>query len=113
MLSQYVGEEKFLEGVSRYLKAHLYGNSVTRDLWEGISAATGVDIAEFMDSWISEVGYPVLTVTEDATVIHVRQDRFLETGPADPKDNETIWYILLLSLGEIRVADPCNSGMSR
>lgn len=24
--------------------------------------------------------------------ISVRQDRFLETGPADAKDNETIWY---------------------
>ena len=38
------------------------------------------------------MGYPVVTVTEKEDGIHVRQDRFLETGPADPKDNETIWY---------------------
>ena len=41
MLSKYVGEEKFLKGVSIYLKKHLYANSVTTDLWEGIGEATG------------------------------------------------------------------------
>ena len=39
-----------------------------------------------------QMGYPVITVTEKEGGIQVRQDRFLETGPADPKDNETIWY---------------------
>ncbi|KJA14359.1 hypothetical protein HYPSUDRAFT_80850 [Hypholoma sublateritium FD-334 SS-4] len=95
MLSHYVGADKFLEGVSLYLKAHLFGNAVTHDLWQGISAATGIDIAELMDDWITKIGYPVLTVTENVAGIHVRQDRFLETGPADPKDNETIWNIPL------------------
>lgn len=42
MLSEYVGEEKFLKGVSIYLKQRLYGSSVTKDLWDGISEATGM-----------------------------------------------------------------------
>lgn len=42
MLSDYVGEEKFLKGVSIYLKKHLFANSVTRDLWEGIQEASGM-----------------------------------------------------------------------
>ena len=41
MLSAYVGEEKFLKGVSIYLQQHLYANSVSRDLWDGIGEATG------------------------------------------------------------------------
>ncbi|KAJ7907914.1 hypothetical protein B0H13DRAFT_1618031, partial [Mycena leptocephala] len=41
MLSEYLGEERFLKGVSVYLKEHLYGNTVTSDLWDGISAASG------------------------------------------------------------------------
>ena len=45
-----------------------------------------------MDNWIKKIGYPVITVTEQEGGIHLRQDRFLESGPADPKDNETIWY---------------------
>ncbi|OCH95247.1 hypothetical protein OBBRIDRAFT_788437 [Obba rivulosa] len=95
MLSSYVGEEKFLKGVSIYLKRHLYANSVTKDLWDGIAAATGVDVPNMMDNWVKKVGYPVVAVTETKDGIHVRQDRFLETGPADPKDNETIWTIPL------------------
>ena len=41
----------------------------------------------------SQMGYPVLTVTEKEGGILVRQDRFLESGPAEPKDNETLWYV--------------------
>lgn len=71
MLSSYVGEDLFLKGVSIYLKNHLYGNSVTNDLWAGIAKATGtsadlcitriqpillgVDIVKLMDNWISKV----------------------------------------------------------
>lgn len=39
-----------------------------------------------------QMGFPVITVTETKDGIQVRQDRFLETGAADPVDNETIWY---------------------
>lgn len=41
MLSNYVGEDRFLKGVSIYLKKKLYANSVTTDLWQGISESTG------------------------------------------------------------------------
>ncbi|KAI8998978.1 leucyl aminopeptidase [Trametes punicea] len=95
MLASYVGEERFLKGVSIYLKKHMYKNSVTKDLWEGIEAATGLDVPKMMDNWVKKMGYPVITVTEQEGGISVRQDRFLETGPADPKDNETIWTLPL------------------
>ncbi|KAF8831487.1 hypothetical protein HHX47_DHR1000653 [Lentinula edodes] len=95
MLSAYVGEDKFLKGVSLYLKAHLYANSVTNDLWAGISKSTGTDIINFMDNWVKKIGFPVVTVTETSGGIKVRQDRFLETGLAEGKDNETIWNIPL------------------
>ena len=42
MLARYVGEDKFLKGVSLYLKKHLYSNTVSRDLWEGIEEVTGM-----------------------------------------------------------------------
>lgn len=56
MLSYYVGEPKFLKGVSLYLKSHLYGNSTTADLWKGISQATSTDIGRVMENWITTVG---------------------------------------------------------
>lgn len=55
MLSNYVGEDRFLKGVSLYLKNKLYGNSVTNDLWEGINKATGIDIPNVMDNWVKKV----------------------------------------------------------
>ncbi|KAI0340189.1 leucyl aminopeptidase [Trametopsis cervina] len=95
MLSNYVGEEKFLKGVSIYLKKHLYSNSVTKDLWEGIQEASGVDVPKIMDNWVKKMGYPVITVKETDSGIVVRQDRFLETGPAPPEENQTIWSVPL------------------
>jgi aminopeptidase 2 len=47
---------------------------------------------------LDQIGFPVLTVTEDKNGIHIRQDRFLETGPAEEKDNETIWSVPLALL---------------
>lgn len=93
MLSDFVGQDKFLYGVSLYLKNHLYGNAVTHDLWNGVSMATGMDITALMDDWITKIGYPVIAVHEedDGSGIRVRQDRFLETGPAPPEENATIW----------------------
>jgi aminopeptidase 2 len=55
MLANWVGEEHFLKGVSLYLKKRLYGNSVSKDLWDGISEATGQNIAGMIDSWITKV----------------------------------------------------------
>ncbi|KAG8895964.1 Aminopeptidase 2 mitochondrial, partial [Tulasnella sp. 417] len=95
MLSSYVGEETFLLGVSKYLSEHLYGNSVTKDLWEGVREASGLDIPEMMSNWVLKIGYPVVTVEESNDSIRVRQDRFLSTGDPSDKENETIWKIPL------------------
>ena len=35
----------------------------------------------------------MLTVTETKDGIKIRQDRYLETGPAEEKDNQTTWYV--------------------
>ena len=55
MLANYVGEEVFLKGVSIYLKNHLYGNSVTNDLWSGIAEASSIPVPEIMNNWVTKV----------------------------------------------------------
>lgn len=97
MLSAVVGEEKFLKGVSIYLKKRLFGNSVTEDLWNGIAEASGVDVAKIMKEWTLKVGFPVLTVeeVENGSKIKVRQNRFLNTGDVKPEEDETLWYVPL------------------
>ncbi|KAJ3856565.1 leucyl aminopeptidase [Lentinula lateritia] len=93
MLANHVGVDAFLKGVSVYLKANLYGNSVTHDLWKGIEEATGFDPSNFMDAYISKPGFPVIEVTESEGIIHIVQARFLQKGTID--DTNTIWNIPL------------------
>lgn len=81
-----------MKGVSIYLKKKSFGNGNTRDLWDGISEASGQNIPKIMDPWTLKIGFPVLTVKEVAGgKIEVRQDRFLSTGDVKPEENETIW----------------------
>jgi aminopeptidase 2 len=70
MLSEHVGEDRFLKGVSIYLKKHLFANSVSRDLWEGISEATGKDIPKIMDAWVSKARRPASSTLSALTRRH-------------------------------------------
>jgi aminopeptidase 2 len=96
MLAGVVGEDKFLKGVSIYLKKHLYGNAETKDLWAGISEASGMDVAKFMANWTLKIGYPVITVEEKGDgKLKLTQNRFLASGDVKPEEDETLWWIPL------------------
>lgn len=95
MLAAHLGLEKFLAGVSNYLKAHAYGNATTTDLWTALSQASGQDVNSLMDPWIRKIGYPVLTVAEEPGQIGIKQSRYLSTGDVKPEDDETMWWIPL------------------
>ncbi|TKA51094.1 hypothetical protein B0A53_05880 [Rhodotorula sp. CCFEE 5036] len=95
MLSNFVGEEKFLKGVSIYLKKHLYGNARTQDLMAGISEASGQDVGKMMDNWLSKTGFPLITVEETEKGLKVRQNRFFATADATPEEDETLWHVPL------------------
>lgn len=46
---------------------------------------------------VTQIGFPVLTVSETHEGVRIRQDRFLETGRGEGADNETIWFVHKLS----------------
>ncbi|CAN8099109.1 unnamed protein product [Discula destructiva] len=96
MISTYLGEDTFLEGVRRYLKKHAYGNTQTGDLWASLAEASGKEVEEVMASWTKEVGYPVVTVSESGPdTIHVKQNRFLRTGDVKPEEDKALYPVLL------------------
>ncbi|KAH7131928.1 peptidase family M1-domain-containing protein [Dendryphion nanum] len=97
MISKYLGEETFMEGIRRYLKKHAYGNTQTGDLWAALSDASGKDVEKVMDIWTKKVGFPVVTVTEntEAKSIHVKQNRFLRTSDVTPEEDETLYPVFL------------------
>ncbi|GJN87500.1 hypothetical protein Rhopal_000449-T1 [Rhodotorula paludigena] len=95
MLSNFVGQDKFLLGVSIYLKRHLYGNARTADLMKGISEASGIDAGALMANWLGKTGFPLITVEETDKGIKVKQNRFLSTGDAKPEEDTTLWQVPL------------------
>ncbi|KAL1382983.1 aminopeptidase 2 mitochondrial precursor [Phyllosticta capitalensis] len=97
MISKYLGEETFMEGIRRYLKKHAYGNTETGDLWASLSDASGKDVEKVMDIWTKNVGFPVVTVTEkpDTSSIHVKQNRFLRTADVKPEEDKTLFPVFL------------------
>lgn len=44
MLANFVGEDNFAKGVTRYLNKYEYGNAVTDDLLTEVEAVDGVDV---------------------------------------------------------------------
>ncbi|SCV72292.1 BQ2448_4986 [Microbotryum intermedium] len=95
MLSNFIGQDTFIRGVSIYLKRFLYGNSITKDLWDGVSEASGKDIAALMENWTLKVGFPVVSVEETADGLKVRQNRFLSTHAPTPEEDAVLWHVPL------------------
>ena len=104
MLTAHLGVEKFLKGVSDYLKAHTYSNATTNDLWTALSNASGTDVPHFMDAWIKKIGFPVVTVAEEPGQIGVEQSRFLSSGDVKPDEDQTRWWVPLGLTTEDQVA---------
>jgi aminopeptidase N len=94
MLQQYIGHEAFQAGLKDYFATHAYKNTVGEDLWHSLSKSSGKNIAEFMNVWITQSGYPVLTVTQKDSTVQLSQRQFF-VGPHNPSDKT--WPIPLNS----------------
>ncbi len=101
MLEQYLGPDQFQRGLQRYLSAHTYGNARTQDLWQAMEEESGQPVTAMMNSWIAQVGYPVLqseVVREgDETTVRLAQQRFLYTGP---NQDPTLWQVPIRAVGQ-------------
>ncbi|KAG0321007.1 Aminopeptidase 2 mitochondrial [Linnemannia gamsii] len=97
MLSSYLGLDVFLEGIRIYIKRHAYKNTCTEDLWAALSEASGVNVGQFMNAWIKQVGYPVVDVEEDAdaSTLTFKQSRYLSSGDLSADENTSRWTIPL------------------
>jgi puromycin-sensitive aminopeptidase len=76
MLEQYLGADRFREGVSHYLNTHAYANTDTGDLWDAIEHTSGEPVRRTMDSWIWQPGFPLVTATLEGDQLVLRQSPF-------------------------------------
>ncbi|KAM4619142.1 aminopeptidase N-like, partial [Polymixia lowei] len=108
MLSDFLSEPVFVQGLSSYLNNFAYGNTIGTDLWDHLQMAatdTGVTlpgrVGDIMNSWVLQMGFPVVTI--DTTMGTVSQKHFL----LDPKstvksDYEWLIPIRWMKSGEVQ-----------
>jgi len=92
MIQYYIGEDAFRAGLKQYFADHAYGNTVGNDLWDALGRASGQPVKTIMNTWISQSGFPVVTVTRDDEHVTLSQEQFF-VGPHQPSDKQ--WPIPL------------------
>lgn len=97
MLQHYIGHKDFQAGLKQYFATHKYGNTQATDLWQALGNASGKDIATFMNTWITQPGYPKITMQRNGNDTHLSQKRFF-IGAHQPSDKT--WPIPLNSSDE-------------
>ncbi|MBI3889484.1 M1 family metallopeptidase [Candidatus Saccharibacteria bacterium] len=80
MIQNYIGSEAFQTGLKAYFEQHAYKNTVGNDLWEALEKASGKPVASIMNTWISQPGFPVVTLTRNDTEVTLTQEQFF-VGP--------------------------------
>lgn len=94
MLRRWLGDADFAKGLHAYFEKHQYGNTIGRDLWNALGQASGRDVAAFMDSWLEQPGYPVLTVKVENDVLKISQKQFFI---GEHEDKNRLWVVPLNS----------------
>ena len=87
MFEQWVGEEKFRDGVRTYLRQHAFGNATAEDFLSSISAAAKVDVNRPFGTFLDQSGVPLLNLAlscenETAPELQITQRRLLPIGSA-------------------------------
>ena len=92
MLRRWLGDEAFAKGLKAYFEKHQYNNTVGRDLWNALSDASGKDVSSFMDTWLEQPGYPVVSAeVVDDTLILSQKQFFI----GEHEDKGRLWEIPL------------------
>ena len=97
MLRYALGDEIFAKGLNKYFNEHQYQNTSGEDLWSALSSVSGKDISEFMNSWLTQPGYPVVSAELDGDAIKLDQEQFF-IGPH--QDRNRLYQIPLNSTWE-------------
>lgn len=91
MLRTYIGENSWRIGLKKYFQAHAYSNTTGSDLWQALGEASNQDVAKFMDTWLSQPGFPVVEVKSLQNGYKLAQRHFVLGGEA----SSTLWPIPL------------------
>ncbi len=85
MIAAFMGDERFRDGVRRYMAAHRNGNATSRDFFAAMAQA-GRDprLVPAMQSFIEQQGVPLLTFSRVGGGLTVTQSRYAPLGDSAP-----------------------------
>jgi aminopeptidase N len=95
-LENYLGAEKFRDGIRHYMTAHSYSNATTADLWQALQAASGKQVASIAAPYTEQPGVPLIVSSagcvNDRQRLTLHQERFIRrAGAADARAQ--LWEI--------------------
>lgn len=103
MMTMFLGDEVFRKAIKNYLVKYSYNNAEQDDLWRELTAVSqqyggltrNVTVKEIMDTWTTQIGYPILTVTRDYEdkSLAITQKRYLSL--ASRSVSHTTWWVPL------------------
>lgn len=86
MLEQYLGRERFREGVQLYLRRHREQAATAEDLWCALSEVADQPIGKIVEPWTLQTGFPLVRVERhddgERDLIRLAQTRFHAGGPS-------------------------------
>ncbi|HXU94811.1 MAG TPA: M1 family aminopeptidase, partial [Candidatus Nitrosotalea sp.] len=77
MLENFIGEDNFRKGLHGYLKKHEYANATTEDLWNSLGSISRQPVRQMMNTWVRQIGYPVIETEVKDSKLQLSQKRFL------------------------------------
>ena len=98
MISEYIGENNFKEGLRYYLKKHSYKNTKTINLWEAFEKISGRPVKKIMNSWTKQSGFPLVTLIGSPKFgLKIKQEKFFSSRITREKNkNNKLWQIPIL-----------------
>ncbi|XP_043083976.1 aminopeptidase N-like [Puntigrus tetrazona] len=101
MLSDFLTEAVFTQGLQTYLDDFKFNNTVYTDLWDHLQKAVNSSgttlprtVQEIMDRWVLQMGFPVVTI--NTATGQITQEHFLldpETKPDRPSEFNYEWFV--------------------
>lgn len=83
MLEDWMGKDLFRDGCRQYLKDYYFQNAKTANFWASLANVSGLPVADVMDTWTKQMGYPVLDLSVSEANAKLSQKRFLLDPKAD------------------------------
>ncbi|CAF3546049.1 unnamed protein product [Rotaria sp. Silwood1] len=108
MMRNFMGNDTFNRGISKYLSRHIYSTATQNDLWkalgeqmfeDNIQLPLNTSLGDIMSTWTDQMGYPYVEIIRDydQKLIKISQKQFLFDSEAQPSKSpyNYIWSIPL------------------